>query len=804
MPKEIQSRREVLLAIESVPTLADLLETHEGHYQYELDLEVCVYGRDYHGKQVGPYIRLLACEPGETIIRQGDWGGNTFYVSVDNETEVFIKGPDGNELQVSSIPSGAQFGEMSVLAGVPRAATVRAPKAGAKVLEIQRPALRLLRKIPYFRESLDVVYLQHGRMAGFQRMGIPLDVSNAMLQPENIGLSLFQVFSKNHVLVSQGSPIEEIYVIKEGWLRRTTAEGHRDYLGRGYCFGMEGSRKKAEWPYTITLLSRSEVLVISLAALHEEPELRDALLRELNTFAPPAIGEALIGSHAIRAQELAAQARLITTGLTDATNLLVMDMDLCVRCGRCSMACHEIHGQSRLIRRGIAVERLAWPPKPKRQAMLAPMVCMHCQDPECLTGCPTGAIGRFPDGQVDINPKTCIGCGDCAVNCPYNAISMVQRSPKPAPPSTRRDALMKLVQIESAPLPPAVEPTAELMAVKCNLCRGTTLNPPGSKTPAYNCEENCPTGALARIQPEDYFHEISMIVGPAYPRIRSRGRNIHRSDPPARNIHLAGIALILLGTAAAVLGLLRFGFNGVFAGYFTIRWMTGIVGLAGIVGTMLYPFRRRQFRRRAGPLRYWMLAHVYLGIFGAVMILLHGGTGSGGALTTALAIAFDLVILTGLWGIFCYRFVPGWLHALEPGSPLLADDLNLRSDEISKDVAEAMAEASEPARQIMRSAIAKLSSVGFLFRQFTYREPLDNLTADVRRLFVEAKSRLTDPQDSSRVDSVTDALASLRRLDALRFLHWLLKSWLLPHVVATSLMLALLVVHIFQVVYGVR
>jgi len=104
----------------------------------------------------------------------------------------------------------------------------------------------------------------------------------------------------------------------------------------------------------------------------------------------------------------------------------------------------------------------------------------------------------------------------------------------------------------------------------------------------------------------------------------------------------------------------------------------------------------------------------------------------------------------------------------------------------------------------MRSAIAKLSSAGFLFRQFIHREPLDNLTADVRRLFVEAKSRLTDPQDSSRVDSVTDALASLRRLDALRFLHWLLKSWLLPHVVATSLMLALLVVHIFQVVYGVR
>src|SRR4051794_39626573 len=136
------------------------------------------------------------------------------------------------------------------------------------------------------------------------------------------------------------------------------------------------------------------------------------------------------------------------------------------------MACHEVHGHSRLVRRGIALDRLASPPIATRAPLLAPMACLHCVDPECLTGCPTGAIGRFAAGHIEINSKTCIGCGDCAVNCPYSAISMVQRAPMQEPkPASPRERLKDLVQIRPAPLPEAVEPTAELLAVKCNLCQ---------------------------------------------------------------------------------------------------------------------------------------------------------------------------------------------------------------------------------------------------------------------------------------------------------------------------------------------
>src|SRR5262252_2923914 len=154
MPIEITKHRDVLAAIESVGAIAELTAKHDGHYEYELDLEVIVYGRNYNGKKVGPYVRLLTYQPGEEIVREGDWGGNTLYIVVSGKAEVLINDADQIMKKVSEIAQGMQFGEMSVLAGVPRSATVRAPLSQpVQVLELQRPALRLLRKLPKFGES---------------------------------------------------------------------------------------------------------------------------------------------------------------------------------------------------------------------------------------------------------------------------------------------------------------------------------------------------------------------------------------------------------------------------------------------------------------------------------------------------------------------------------------------------------------------------------------------------------------------------------------------------------------------------
>src|SRR5262249_21966097 len=149
-----------------------------GHYEHELDLEIIVFGRNYNGKQVGPYVRLLDYDPGEVIMREGEWGGNTFYIVVAGRAEVYV-GARNRRTKIAEVTPGLQFGVMSVLAGERRNSTVLAPHdQGVRVLEIQRPALRLLKKLPNFGETLDNEYNEHGRMMMIRELSrrVPLSL----------------------------------------------------------------------------------------------------------------------------------------------------------------------------------------------------------------------------------------------------------------------------------------------------------------------------------------------------------------------------------------------------------------------------------------------------------------------------------------------------------------------------------------------------------------------------------------------------------------------------------------------------
>lgn len=48
------------------------------------------------------------------------------------------------------------------------------------------------------------------------------------------------------------------------------------------------------------------------------------------------------------------------------------------------------------------------------------LACNHCAAPACVEVCPTGAMHKDADtGLVGVDETRCIGCGYCAMSCPY-------------------------------------------------------------------------------------------------------------------------------------------------------------------------------------------------------------------------------------------------------------------------------------------------------------------------------------------------------------------------------------------------
>jgi len=351
---------------------------------------------------------------------------------------------------------------------------------------------------------------------------------------------------------------------------------------------------------------------------------------------------------------------------------------------------------------------------------------------------------------------------------------------------------------------PAIPETSDdPVAIKCNLCEATPLNPPGAKRQAYSCEENCPTGALVRVDPIEYFSEIGSTQGFVFrDQTHAVGRNIHKRDPLARAWHAGGTAVTILVAVALAWGLAKYGFDTVLAGsWLTMRWLTGLVGLFGVVVVMSYPFRKKIYRRRAGALRYWMLAHAYVGAIAGVVLLLHSGSHTGSLLTTLLYVAFDLTIISGLVGVIAYFVAPRIMTRIE-GEPLLVEDLEGRRKELRSDIRSIYEKSDGWLKEELRDRVyPRFLSWGFLWRQIWRQEELKALLAQARLEFKDRTTRTTTDEERDLLLSAIETAVTLRRVDALLALHWLLKVWIPMHVGSTAIMLALLVVHVVQVVY---
>ncbi|RAU20690.1 4Fe-4S ferredoxin [Paramagnetospirillum kuznetsovii] len=170
--------------------------------------------------------------------------------------------------------------------------------------------------------------------------------------------------------------------------------------------------------------------------------------------------------------------------------IMVADLRRCVGCQTCTASCKEANGTPPGVqwRRVLDIEAGEYP---EVSRVFLPTGCQHCDEPPCMEVCPSTATGKRADGLVTIDYDICIGCGYCAISCPYEARYKVDKAEFAYGPSSVASEQLRF------------DPSKIGVVTKCTFCidridAGTKAGKvPGihpEATPA--CVNSCLSGAL--------------------------------------------------------------------------------------------------------------------------------------------------------------------------------------------------------------------------------------------------------------------------------------------------------------------
>jgi hypothetical protein len=104
-------------------------------------------------------LELISFEPGDIVISQGE-PGNSVFILTTGTVKAFVRDQNGHNVKVREMAEGTFFGEISILTGAPRTATVTAASP-CELLVLDRPTLdRICADKPRVMEVLQEFHRQ--------------------------------------------------------------------------------------------------------------------------------------------------------------------------------------------------------------------------------------------------------------------------------------------------------------------------------------------------------------------------------------------------------------------------------------------------------------------------------------------------------------------------------------------------------------------------------------------------------------------------------------------------------------------
>jgi cGMP-dependent protein kinase 2 len=433
---------------------------------------------------------VRAYRKGEVIFERNDVGSSLFGIASGSvRVEVNAKDPS----ITVPIGAGSIFGEVGLISGRRRGATIRAGE-DAVVIEIPRTAaLKLMAQVPEARETVNRITTERQLLQIFGSGLSSADVQEVLASAETITVK------PGDTIIREGEDSYDIYIIRSGSMTVEKEIGGKavflSYVPAGSYSGEMALIDRGKRTATVRAAIRSEVIKLDgdlfRRLLERKPELLKKMKSEMasrqkvNAF----IEEQKDSFGGVVDLYSSVAGFLVEQGIGEATDVLLIDEQLCIGCDNCEKACADSHdGLSRLDREaGRTYAHLH-----------VPTSCRHCEHPYCMTDCPPNAIHRGPDGEVFID-ETCIGCGNCERYCPYDVIRMDK-----APPE--KPGLLSWLLFGKGPGPGEpdkkwkdkhTKPETPKVAIKCDMCSGIDGGPA--------CVRACPTGAAIRVSPENFL-----------------------------------------------------------------------------------------------------------------------------------------------------------------------------------------------------------------------------------------------------------------------------------------------------------